>query len=180
MAFVTRFAPSPTGPLHLGHACTFVANWLLARKSGWRLLLRLDDLDAPRVQSSGHDVLDTLRWLGLDWDGEPIRQSARLDRYRAAMHALAQAGVVYESPHTRSEVREAAAAVGAPHEGEGHARFPDTESLQMRWRQADRSRCPRRETRHRDHRCRDTCPRRRAVSARKSKSIDDRSTPAAP
>lgn len=122
---ISRLAPSPTGALHLGHACTFVANWLLARKSGWRLLLRLDDLDAPRVQSSGHDVLDTLRWLGLDWDGEPIRQSARLDRYRAAMHALAQAGVVYESPHTRSEVREAAAAVGAPHEGEGHARFPD-------------------------------------------------------
>lgn len=122
---ISRLAPSPTGALHLGHACTFMANWLLARKSGWRLLLRLDDLDAPRVQSSGHDVLDTLRWLGLDWDGEPVRQSTRLDRYRAAMRSLAQAGVVYESPHTRSEVREAAAAVGAPHEGEGHARFPD-------------------------------------------------------
>ena len=51
---ISRLAPSPTGALHLGHACTFVANWLLARKSGWRLLLRLDDLDAPRVQSSGH------------------------------------------------------------------------------------------------------------------------------
>jgi glutamyl-tRNA synthetase len=60
---ISRLAPSPTGALHLGHACTFVANWLMARKSGWRLLLRLDDLDAPRVQSSGHDVLDTLRGI---------------------------------------------------------------------------------------------------------------------
>lgn len=123
---ISRLAPSPTGALHLGHACTFLANWLLARRLGWRLLLRLDDLDAPRVQSSGHDVLDSLRWLGLDWDGEPVRQSTRLDRYRAAMRSLAQAGAVYKSPHTRSEVREAAAAVGAPHEGDGHARFPDS------------------------------------------------------
>ena len=120
----TRLAPSPTGSLHLGHACSFLATWALARSNGWRLLLRLDDLDAPRVRSGGLDLLDTLRWLGLDWDGEPVRQSARLDRYIGALRTLAASGHVFESPQSRQEVREAAAAVGAPHEGEGHVIFP--------------------------------------------------------
>jgi glutamyl-tRNA synthetase len=123
-AGTTRLAPSPTGPLHLGHACSFLAAWVLARRQGWRILLRMDDLDAPRVRSSGHDTLETLRWLGIEWDGDPIRQSSRLERHRAALERLAESGVIFASPQSRQEVREAAAAVGAPHEGDSHVAFP--------------------------------------------------------
>ena len=122
---ITRLAPSPTGALHLGHAFAFTANWLLARRLGWRVLLRMDDLDAPRVAVGGErGAIDDLRWLGLDWDGEPVRQSTRLERYRAAIRGLADAGRVFESPHSRAEVREASLAASAPQEGEGHAAFP--------------------------------------------------------
>ncbi len=122
----TRLAPSPTGPLHLGHALAFVGAWTLARHLGWRVILRLDDLDTARVRAGDADPIETLHWLGLDWDGEPIRQSTRMDRYLVAMEHLASAGLVYESPHSRSEVREAAHALGAPHEGEPTNRFPAT------------------------------------------------------
>ncbi len=121
---ISRLAPSPTGALHLGHAFSFVLNWMLARRLGWKLLLRLDDLDAPRVASSAHDTPAELRLLGVDWDGPVIRQSERMPRYLDAMRALAAKGLVYESPHSRAEVREAAEAVGAPQEGAGHAVFP--------------------------------------------------------
>ena len=121
---ITRLAPSPTGALHLGHAFTFLVNWALARRMGWRVLLRLDDLDAPRVASSSHDATATLRWLGLDWDGEPVLQSARMPAYRRAMERLAEAGMVFRSPNSRSEVREAALAAGAPQEGQATAVFP--------------------------------------------------------
>jgi len=68
----------------------------------------------------------TLRWLGLDWDGDPVLQSARMPAYRRAMERLAEAGLVFRSPHSRSELREAALAAGAPQEGETAARFPRT------------------------------------------------------
>jgi glutamyl-tRNA synthetase len=121
---ITRLAPSPTGALHLGHAFTFLVNWALARRLGWRVLLRMDDLDAPRVASTTHDPRASLRWLGLDWDGEPIFQSARLEVYRGAMRRLAAAGRVFQSPHSRSEVREASIAAGAPQEGDRGTIFP--------------------------------------------------------
>jgi glutamyl-tRNA synthetase len=121
---ITRLAPSPTGALHLGHAFTFLLNWALARRQGWQVRLRLDDLDAPRVASSAHDPLEALRWMGLDWDGEPVRQGQRMPRYRAAMERLARIGLVFRSPHSRSEVREAALAAGAPQEGESTVVFP--------------------------------------------------------
>lgn len=121
---ITRLAPSPTGALHLGHAFSFLVTWALARRLGWRVLLRLDDLDAPRVASSAHDPLATLRWLGLDWDGEPVRQSDRMPAYRAAMDALARERLVFRSAHSRSEVREAALAAGAPQEGATALVFP--------------------------------------------------------
>lgn len=122
---ITRLAPSPTGALHLGHAFAFTVNWLLARRLGWRVLLRLDDLDAPRVASGGaRGALEDLRWLGLDWDGEPVRQCERMERYREATRRLASAGRVFESPQSRAEVREAALAASAPQEGATAAVFP--------------------------------------------------------
>jgi glutamyl-tRNA synthetase len=84
----------------------------------------MDDLDAPRVASSAHDPIAALRWLGLDWDGAPVLQRARMPAYRGAMERLAAAGVVFRSPHSRSEVREAALAAGAPQEGDAAVPFP--------------------------------------------------------
>lgn len=121
----SRIAPSPTGPLHLGNACTFLVNWALARNGGWRLVLRIEDLDRDRASAAGdtgtEEILD---WLGIDHDGEPIRQSERLGAFAAAMERLAGLGLVYESPHSRSEVREAALALGAPHAADAPPPFP--------------------------------------------------------
>jgi glutamyl-tRNA synthetase len=90
-----RFAPSPTGRLHLGNARTALVNWLFARKSGGRFLLRLDDTDRERSRPEFAAAIETdLRWLGLDWD-EYERQSARLDRYAAAAEHLKSAGLLY-------------------------------------------------------------------------------------
>jgi len=90
-----RFAPSPTGRLHLGNARTALVNWLFARKTGGRFLLRLDDTDRERSREEFAQAIETdLRWLGLDWD-EFERQSARLDRYAAAAERLKAAGLLY-------------------------------------------------------------------------------------
>ncbi len=117
----SRIAPSPTGPLHVGNACTFLVNWALARNLGWTLHLRIEDLDAPRVSAASADAasqaMADLDWLGVHCDGEPVYQSARMPLYEHAMRTLAHAGVIYESPHSRSEVREAAEALSAPHSG---------------------------------------------------------------
>ena len=121
----TRLAPSPTGPLHLGNACSFLVAWAIARRHGWRVLLRIEDLDRDRARAAGsQDVPAQLAWLGMDFDGEPVVQSSRLAAYEDAMARLASQGVVYESPHSRTEVREAAAALGAPHAEDAHAAFP--------------------------------------------------------
>src|SRR5262249_21699465 len=90
-----RFAPSPTGRLHLGNARTALVNWLFARKSGGRFLLRLDDTDRERSREDFAAAIETdLKWLGLDWD-EFERQSARLDRYAAAAERMKAAGLLY-------------------------------------------------------------------------------------
>src|SRR5687768_12569060 len=82
----TRLAPSPTGALHLGNARTFLATWLIARQNGWRVLLRIEDLDGPRIkQGAAQQAIDDLTWLGLDWDEGPIYQSPRAEHYRAAI-----------------------------------------------------------------------------------------------
>jgi glutamyl-tRNA synthetase len=121
----SRIAPSPTGPLHLGNACTFLVNWALARNLGWRLVLRIEDLDRDRTRAAGDaDVEDLLAWLGIDHDGPVVRQSERLAAYEDAMSRLAAQGLVYESPHSRAEVREAARALSAPHAGDAPAPFP--------------------------------------------------------
>lgn len=107
-----RFAPSPTGPLHLGNLRTALLAWLMARRHGGEFIVRMEDLD--RVTSSrAHEVaqLAALRSIGLDWDGEVVRQSERFDLYRAAIDLLRSQGLVYECYCTRSEIRQAA---GAP------------------------------------------------------------------
>jgi glutamyl-tRNA synthetase len=95
MSTKVRFAPSPTGRLHLGNARTALVNWLFARKTGGRFLLRLDDTDRDRSRPEFAAAIDAdLRWLGLDWD-EYERQSARLERYAAAAERLKAAGRLY-------------------------------------------------------------------------------------
>lgn len=117
----TRLAPSPTGALHLGNARTFLANWALARRRGWRIILRIEDLDGPRVKPGAIDATtDTLAWLGLDWDAGPLIQSADLLPYRQAISRLALAGLAYPSDHTRGEVE----AASAPQEGAHEVPFP--------------------------------------------------------
>src|SRR5690606_20337470 len=75
---ITRLPPSPTGALHLGNARTFLVNWLLARQGGWRVILRIEDLDGPRLKAgAARQLIDDLRWLGLDWDDGPTYQSSR-------------------------------------------------------------------------------------------------------
>ena len=118
---VSRLAPSPTGDLHLGNVRTFLLNWSLARNLGWTLLLRHEDLDATRASADQLEAIQTsMRRLGLDWDGRPIRQSEDLSAYRDAMRRLAASKMVFRSDLSRREVREA---LGAPHAG-GERRFP--------------------------------------------------------
>ena len=79
-----RFAPSPTGYLHVGSAQSALFNWLFARHTGGQFLLRIEDTDAERNRPElTENILDMLRWLGLDWDGEPLHQSDRVDRNAA-------------------------------------------------------------------------------------------------
>ena len=108
---VTRFAPSPTGPLHLGHA--FAA--LVAASRGDRFLVRLEDIDTARCKPEWEQaIFDDLAWLGLDWETPVLRQSTRLPAYRAALDRLAQMGLTYRCTCTRADIR---AALSAPQEG---------------------------------------------------------------
>jgi len=110
---VTRLAPSPTGALHLGNARTFLINWALARRAGWRIILRIEDLDGPRVKPGAIDgTLRLLEWLGIDWDEGPLIQSQDLGPYGEAMSRLARAGLAYPSELTRAQIE--AAGAGAP------------------------------------------------------------------
>jgi glutamyl-tRNA synthetase len=121
---ITRLAPSPTGALHLGNARTFLINWLLARQLGWRIILRIEDLDGPRIKRGATDqLLIDLNWLGLDWDEGPIYQSTRRDIYREAIRRLLRSGDAYPCICTRSEVESAAS---APHAEDGSAVYPGT------------------------------------------------------
>lgn len=117
----TRLAPSPTGALHLGNARTFLINWALARSNNWRIVLRIEDLDTPRVKPGVIDsTIDTLRWLGLDWDDSPTIQSTRLEHHELAMRHLASHQCVYPCELTRSQIESAAS---APHDSDHEPRF---------------------------------------------------------
>ncbi|HYM46030.1 MAG TPA: glutamate--tRNA ligase [Solirubrobacteraceae bacterium] len=102
-----RFAPSPTGALHIGGARTALFNWLLARHSRGALVLRIEDTDRERSTTENvEQILDALRWLDLDWDEGPIFQSARAARHREALQALLDAGHAYRSRATAEDVKE--------------------------------------------------------------------------
>lgn len=116
MSVVTRFAPSPTGHLHIGGARTALFNWLFARGRGGRFLLRIEDTDRARsTEAAVAAICDGLRWLGLDWDGEPVRQSARAARHAAVARELLAAGRAYRcwsTPEELAAMRERARAEG--------------------------------------------------------------------
>jgi glutamyl-tRNA synthetase len=119
---VTRLAPSPTGSLHLGNARTFLVNWALARNLGWEIVLRIEDLDGPRIKPEAtQQALDDLAWLGIDYDRGPIIQTQDLTPYIEAMRTLAARGLAYPSELSRKEIE---AAGSAPQEGTGEVRFP--------------------------------------------------------
>ena len=124
---VTRFAPSPTGPLHLGHAAAALFGWTRARTAGGRFLVRLEDIDPGRCTAAfAGAILEDLAWLGLDWDGDVRVQSAHLPEYRAALDRLGARGLLYPCFCTRADItREVASSAAAPHGPDG-ALYPGT------------------------------------------------------
>jgi glutamyl-tRNA synthetase len=122
MATIGRLAPSPTGALHLGNVRTFLWAWLSARSQDGRVLMRVEDLDTPRVREGVvPKMLDDLRWLGFDWDGDVVVQSERRALYKSIVDRLA--GKIYPCRCTRGDI---AAAQSAPHEGDQEPRYPGT------------------------------------------------------
>lgn len=123
-----RLAPSPTGALHLGHAFSFLAAAWSARRRGGRLVLRLEDVDTDRAAEEHiRSCIEDLRWLGIDWDGEPILQSARTEHHRRAIDLLVAHGLAYPCVCTRSDLLLAGSgeeSPGAPHDV--GARYPGT------------------------------------------------------
>jgi glutamyl-tRNA synthetase len=119
-----RLAPSPTGALHLGNARTFLVNWCLARRHGWKIIFRIEDLDGPRIkQGAAQQAIDDLRWLGLDWDEQSQRQSDRAREYQHAIEQLLRSGHAYPCVCSRREVDQAAS---APHAEDGASIYPGT------------------------------------------------------
>lgn len=115
MTFTTRFAPSPTGPLHLGHAYSALLAFDMARAAQGQFLLRIEDTDTARARPQWEtQIYDDLHWLGLDWPTPVLRQSDHLARYNAALMGMADLGLVYPCSCKRSDIR---AALSAPQEG---------------------------------------------------------------
>jgi len=120
----SRLAPSPTGALHLGNARTFLLNRILVRNAGGCLLLRMEDLDGPRVKpGAAAKAWADLRWLGIEGDGEVLVQSTRSGAHAAALERLREAGLVYPCACTRREIERAAS---APQEGDDATPYPGT------------------------------------------------------
>ncbi|WGF88366.1 tRNA glutamyl-Q(34) synthetase GluQRS [Marinivivus vitaminiproducens] len=124
--FVTRFAPSPSGYLHLGHAYAARFAWEAAHRSGGRFLLRIEDIDASRARPEFEQgICNDMVWLGLTWDGPLRRQSERLEAYAAALDYLDGQGVLYPCFCTRRQIRQEVAGAGqAPHGLDGEMVYP--------------------------------------------------------
>lgn len=121
---VTRLAPSPTGALHLGNARTFLINWLMARRAGWKIILRIEDIDGPRVKAGADELaIQDLQWLGIDWNEGPVYQSGRVDRYNEAVERLVEGGETFFCVCTRKDIEQAAS---APHAADGAVVYPGT------------------------------------------------------
>ncbi|SFU14365.1 tRNA glutamyl-Q(34) synthetase GluQRS [Sedimentitalea nanhaiensis] len=119
MIFTTRFAPSPTGPLHLGHAYSALLAYDMARAAQGRFLLRIEDTDTARARAHWEtQIYDDLAWLGLAWETPVLRQSEHLERYNAELMTLAARGLIYPCSCRRSDIR---AALSAPQEGVARA-----------------------------------------------------------
>ncbi|MBL8796496.1 MAG: tRNA glutamyl-Q(34) synthetase GluQRS [Planctomycetia bacterium] len=140
---VGRLAPSPTGAQHVGNARTYLIAWLAARCAGGRVVLRIEDIDSPRVKAGAFEqTCIDLRWLGLDWDEGPIIQTQRLPEHRAALDQLLARDLVYPCTCTRGDIERAASAPHLDHEGPlypgscAHRRVADAASLgsQPAWR----------------------------------------------
>lgn len=118
---VTRFAPSPTGLLHLGHAVSALVGWAAAKRAGGRFLLRIEDIDSQRCRPAFEAAIyEDLAWLGLDWEQPVRRQSEHMTDYRSALQRLDALGVIYPCFCSRKEIEaEIAAAAHAPHGPEG-------------------------------------------------------------
>ena len=115
-SYLGRIAPTPTGHLHLGHAATFWTAFRRSREAGGRVILRMEDLDARRCRAEFvQAAVEDLRWLGIEWEGEPVFQSARRDVYLAAWRRLRDGGWIYPCKRSR---RDVAASTTAPHEEE--------------------------------------------------------------
>ncbi len=128
-----RFAPSPTGELHLGNARTALLSWLWSRSLGGSYAMRVEDIDRPRVRPLlAEQQLEELRWLGLDWDGAPVFQSRRTHLYEEALRRLGDQ--VYPCFCSRAEI---AASASAPHGDEG-PRYPGTCARLSREQRAER------------------------------------------
>ncbi|HLY45678.1 MAG TPA: tRNA glutamyl-Q(34) synthetase GluQRS [Stellaceae bacterium] len=124
---VTRFAPSPTGYLHLGHVRSALTGWRAARDAGGRFLLRLEDIDRTRCRDDyAAAILEDLAWLGFDWDGPVRRQSEHFADYRAALARLEVAGLLYPCFCTRREIQAEIARAGGAPQGEIGAPYPGT------------------------------------------------------
>src|SRR5690349_10736780 len=133
-AVVTRFAPSPTGFLHIGGGRTALFNWLFARRHGGKMLLRIEDTDRERSTAAAiNAIIDGLTWLGLTWDGEIVFQFSRAERHRQIAEQLLASGKAYRcytSPEELTEMREAA-------RREGRTKLYDG-----RWRDRDPAEAP--------------------------------------
>lgn len=124
MSFCTRFAPSPTGPLHLGHAYSALVAHDMARAQGGSFLLRFEDTDLERSKPEYvRQALDDLAWLGITWDAPPLMQSAHLGFYNQSVEGLTSRGLTYPCRCSRKDI---AAALAAPQEGAPHAVYPQT------------------------------------------------------
>lgn len=131
-----RLAPSPTGAQHVGNARTYLIAWLSARSRGGRVVLRVEDIDVWRNKPGAVEQLaEDFRWLGLDWDGEPVQQSLRLAEHTAALDRLKQLELVYPCTCSRADIQNAASAPHLEHEGPtypgtcAHRRAADADTL---------------------------------------------------
>ncbi|MGE5267537.1 MAG: tRNA glutamyl-Q(34) synthetase GluQRS [Deltaproteobacteria bacterium] len=123
--FITRFAPSPNGELHLGHALSALTAFDMARLYGGRFILRVEDIDVQRTREEHIEGLcEDLRWLGIEWDGPVLRQSTRFDAYRAATQRLQNQELLYPCFATRSEIEAASTAHPTGADPDGSPLYP--------------------------------------------------------